>query len=71
MSHLLLGSIIKQILDPGQCGLQLLELVVNSLSASNSLEGFIRQLLEKDFDEFSSNSFSHCLLQLQKLELWI
>ncbi|MFS7925502.1 hypothetical protein Hanom_Chr04g00285821 [Helianthus anomalus] len=59
MSHLLLGGIVKQILDPGQCGLQVLELVVNTLSTSNSLEGFIGQLLNKDFEEFTRKSFSH------------
>ncbi|MFS7925362.1 hypothetical protein Hanom_Chr04g00283951 [Helianthus anomalus] len=59
MSHLLLRGIVKQILDPGECLLQLLELVVNSLSTSNSLEGFIGHLLNEDFEEFICKSFSH------------
>ncbi|KAF5775697.1 hypothetical protein HanXRQr2_Chr13g0614971 [Helianthus annuus] len=62
--HFLLRGIIKQILYMRQCTPQFLQLVVNSLRASNSLHGFISQLLKNDFDEFNSNSFSHCLLQL-------
>ncbi|MFS7925395.1 hypothetical protein Hanom_Chr04g00284411 [Helianthus anomalus] len=61
MSHLLLGGIGKQILDPGECLLQLLELVVNAMSTSNSLEGFIGHLLNKNFEEFICKSFSHGL----------
>ncbi|MFS7925571.1 hypothetical protein Hanom_Chr04g00286631 [Helianthus anomalus] len=58
MGNLLLGGIGKQILDPGECLLQLLELIVNTLSTSNSLEGFIGHLLNKNFEEFICKSFS-------------
>ncbi|MFS7925547.1 hypothetical protein Hanom_Chr04g00286351 [Helianthus anomalus] len=61
MGNLLLRGIVKQILDSGECLLQLLELVVNSMSTSNTLEGFIGHLLNKNFEEFICKSFSHGL----------
>ncbi|MFS7925309.1 hypothetical protein Hanom_Chr04g00283251 [Helianthus anomalus] len=58
--YFLVRSIMKQILDQGQFFPQILELRVNTLSASILLEDFISELLNNDFDKSRSSSISHC-----------
>ncbi|MFS7925304.1 hypothetical protein Hanom_Chr04g00283151 [Helianthus anomalus] len=50
---------MKQSLDQGQFSPQILELGVNTLSASVLLEDFISKLLKNEFDKCRSSSISH------------